>query len=240
MRLFTGTSGFSYKEWCGAFYPEGMKPDAMLDFYGERLGAVEINSSFYRMPRAEILYGWAEKVPEEFVFVLKASRRITHMARLSGADDAVSHLWKQSMALGNRRGPFLFQLPPNLRADMGRLEAFLAALPSGLRGAFEFRHDSWTDGGARELLLAANQALCIADSSKEQPADVVSSADWGYLRLRREDYTDEELTAWADTILEQPWQDVFVFFKHEEKALAPAMAMRFSNIFEGRKEHGGC
>jgi len=129
VRLRVGTSGYSYKEWRGTFYPEDLQPAEMLRFYAERLGAVEINNTFYRMPSEKVLTGWAEQVPEGFRFALKASRRITHFKRLKEAEDDVRYLTETALALGERLGPILFQLPPNLKGDTGRLEAFLAALP---------------------------------------------------------------------------------------------------------------
>jgi uncharacterized protein YecE (DUF72 family) len=233
MRLLAGTSGFSYPEWRGTFYPEGLAQSRMLHFYAEHLPAVEINSTFYRMPRGDVLARWLAEVPDTFVFVLKASQRITHQARLREAQDAVEFFWKQASSLGAQLGPLLFQLPPNLRADVQCLRDFCAALPAGCRGAFEFRHPSFRDDAVVEALAAARVALCVADPG---PTDLVATADWGYLRLRRERYSDGELRGWADRIRRQPWREVFVFFKHEDEATAPALAQRFAQIFDGRAE----
>ncbi len=141
MRCWVGTSGFSYKAWKGSFYPEDLPNDRMLAYYGERLNAVEINNTFYRMPARKVLTDWAGKVPDDFSFVLKASRKITHFKRLKNTQDELSYLVDVSSELGDRLGPMLFQLPPNLKSDVGRLRDFVSLFPEGLRAAFEFRND---------------------------------------------------------------------------------------------------
>src|SRR5438045_8986981 len=142
MNLYVGTSGYSYKEWKGTFYPEDLANEQMLRFYGERFRSVEINNTFYRMPKASVLEAWAQEVPSDFKFVLKASQRITHMQRLKDADDSVAYLLKVVAALGKRLGPLLFQLPPNFKKDAPRLKDFLARLPPDRRAALEFRPGS--------------------------------------------------------------------------------------------------
>jgi uncharacterized protein YecE (DUF72 family) len=230
MRVLVGTSGFSYKEWKGAFYPEKLKNADMLRYYGERLPTVEVNNTFYRMPKRSMLEGWRAKVPEPFRFVLKASRRITHQARLKDAEDAVQFLFRQANALGDRLGPVLFQLPPFLKKGAQRLSAFLDTVPEGRRVAMEFRHPSWYDDEVFDVLRAHDAALCVSDFEDEEDRDkaapLVATASVGYLRLRGESYTDEELSRWAQRILEQPWERAYVFFKHEEEAAAPQLALR--------------
>jgi len=218
MQVFVGTSGYAYKEWKGSFYPEDQKPAGMLRYYAERFTAVEINNTFYRMPRAEVLAGWREQAPPGFLFVLKGSQRITHVKRLKDAGEPVAFLLEAAAALGEQLGPILFQLPPNFRKDVPRLLAFLDLLPRAQPFAFEFRHPSWQDEEVREALRARNAALVCADTedSGEGGAEVVPTADWGYLRLRRCDYTDAELRPWRERILAQPWTRAFVFFKHED------------------------
>jgi uncharacterized protein YecE (DUF72 family) len=233
MRLFAGTSGFSYKEWCGIFYPQKIKPAEMLGFYSQKLSAVEINASFYRMPSPEQLSSWAKQVTPEFIFVLKASRRITHIQRLKDCKDLVEHLWSAATELESHRGPFLFQLPPNLKVDIARLETFVKELPAGMRATFEFRHPSWAEPKVEDCLRAANHALCAADTM-EAPATIVPTAEWGYLRLRRDDYGEKELGAWVDKIIAQKWNQVFVFFKHEESPDAPNIALRFAEAWRAR------
>jgi uncharacterized protein YecE (DUF72 family) len=232
MRLRAGTSGFSYKEWKGPFYPETLSDKDMLSFYAERLATVEINSTFYRMPKPAVLEGWARKVPEDFVFVLKASRRITHHARLKESSfDSLEYLWGVAGALGPHLGPILFQLPPNLKKDIERLESFLAALPKGLRAAFEFRNDSWLEDDVYDALRKGSHALCLADKDDGGALDLISTASWGYLRLRREDYSDEDLQGWLRAIESRGWDECFVFFKHEDEGAAPRLAARLLALY---------
>jgi uncharacterized protein YecE (DUF72 family) len=232
MRCHVGTSGFSYDAWKGPFYPSDLKSREMLAFYASRLGVVEINNTFYRMPRAETLEGWAHQVPEDFRFVIKAPQSITHRAKLQDTKDSVEHLWTMCAALGTRLGAILFQLPPYLRADLPRLRRFLTELPAGARVAFEFRHPSWEDPEVVEALSAARAGWCVNDSedATAEP-EIPVTADFGYLRLRRPSYTDEDLHAWADRIRAQPWSEVFVFFKHEDEGIAPRLAARFGEVF---------
>jgi uncharacterized protein YecE (DUF72 family) len=234
MRLHTGTSGFSYKAWKGAFYPEDLPDKEMLRFYGERLNAVEINNTFYRMPSVKLLDGWAAKVPDDFSFVLKASRRITHQKRLKEAEDPLAYLLETASSLGSRLGPMLFQLPPYLKKDAERLEAFVRLLPNGFRAAFEFRHESWFDESVYDVLRGREVALVTADTGDDKPAPVVVTAPYGYARLRREEYAAAELDDWAERLTDQGWNDLYVFFKHEDAGAGPRLAGRFRELAEGR------
>ena len=230
MNLYVGTSGYSYKEWKGPFYPEDLPDRQMLHFYGEQFRSVEINNTFYRMPKESVLEAWAEQVPADFKFVLKASQRITHMQRLKDAGDSVTYLIKIAAVLKDRQGPLLFQLPPNMKKDLLRLREFLALLPSEPPVAFEFRHQSWFDDETFALLRERQVALCIAEAEDGVEVPFVSTADWGYLRLRRPDYGDPELKAWGDRVREQNWRNAFVFFKHEDEGKGPQMAKRFLEL----------
>jgi uncharacterized protein YecE (DUF72 family) len=230
VRLFVGTSGFSYKEWKGSFYPEDLPASEMLRFYSERLSAVEINNTFYRMPRPELLAQWSEQVPAGFVFVLKASQQITHRKRLKEAGDSVDYFFRMAASLGDRLGPVLFQLPPNLKKDLPRLAAFLETLPAGARAAFEFRHASWFEDDVFQALSARGAALCLAED-EELETPLVSTTGWGYARLRRQDYARADLERKADMYRVQPWSDLYVFFKHEEEGRGPALAREFAEIF---------
>jgi uncharacterized protein YecE (DUF72 family) len=232
MNLYVGTSGYSYKEWKGTFYPEDLPDKEMLRFYGERFGTVEINNTFYRMPKPSVLEAWSAEVPPDFKFVLKASQRITHMQRLKDADDSVAYLLKVAVALKEQLGPLLFQLPPYLKKDLPRLKSFLELLPQERRSAFEFRHQSWFDDEVFDLLRKHQAVLCIAEAENDLEIPFVSTADWGYLRLRRPDYGDKELKAWGQRVQEQKWGDAFIFFKHEEEGKGPAMAKRFLELTE--------
>jgi len=230
MNLYVGTSGYSYKEWKGTFYPEDLPDKEWLRYYGERFRTVEINNTFSRMPKPAVLEAWATAVPADFRFVLKASQRITHMQRLKDAGDSVAYLLKVASALKERLGPLLFQLPPHLKKDVPRLRDFLALLPAEQRAAFEFRHASWFDPEVFDLLREHRAALCIAEAEDGLEVPFVATGDWGYLRLRRPDYTDAELKAWAEQVRQPGWQDVFVFFKHEDEGKGPQMAARFLEL----------
>ncbi|MEQ9400957.1 MAG: DUF72 domain-containing protein [Longimicrobiales bacterium] len=236
MHLHVGTSGYSYKEWKGSFYPDDIKNADMLRHYGERLGAVEINNTFYRLPRVSVLDGWAEQVPDTFRFSIKASRKITHFKRLKPeSKEETDYLLETVQTLGPLLGVVLFQLPPNLKKDTERLAAFLEFLPNGAPAAFEFRHDSWKDDEVYDLLRSRGAAWVCADVEDDEDdaaADepVVSTADWGYLRLRRPSYDDADLERWVGTVADQGWERAFVFFKHEDEGAGPRMASRFLEI----------
>jgi uncharacterized protein YecE (DUF72 family) len=229
-KIRIGTSGYSYPEWKGSFYPEKIAAKDMLRFYGEKFPTVEINNTFYRMPKEDVLRGWAEQVPEDFAFVIKASQRITHFKRLKECDDLLRYLFRVADALGPRLGPLLFQLPPNFKKDLPRLESFFAAMPERRRVAVEFRHASWFDDEVFEALRRQGAALCVSDTGEEPVAPLVATTDWGYLRLRRENFSDEELREWARRIREQPWSDAFVFLKHEEEGIGPKLAARLTEL----------
>ncbi|MEM5786214.1 MAG: DUF72 domain-containing protein [Syntrophobacteraceae bacterium] len=230
MNLYVGTSGYSYKEWKGAFYPVDISAKGMLHYYGERFKTVEINNTFYRMPSVGVLEAWANDVPPDFRFVLKAPRQITHIHRLKDAADSVSYLLEVAGTLKEHLGALLFQLPPNLKKDVPRLRDFLALLPPKHRVAFEFRHQSWFDEEVFELLRDHQAALCIAEAENDLEVPFVATGDWGYLRLRRPDYDDAVLRKWIHLAREQKWQDLFVFFKHEDEGKAPQLARRFIEL----------
>jgi uncharacterized protein YecE (DUF72 family) len=225
--LHVGTSGYSYPKWKGAFYPADLPADRMLAHYASRFSAVEINNTFYRMPNASVLEGWAASVPEHFRFVLKASRRITHQNRLVGAEDNLAYLYSQARALGDRLGGVLYQLPPTMRKDPARLQAFLQALPPDARAILEFRHASWLDDEIFELLRSARAGLCVADAEADLPeTPTIDITGQGYVRLRRPDYSDAELQAWRARI-RGTWASAYVIFMHEDDGEAPVLAERF-------------
>ena len=233
VRVLPGTSGFSYREWKGTFYPGDLPAGAMLAHYAERLPTVEINNTFYRLPGREAVARWAAQVPEGFVFAITANQRITHKARLGdGALETLGYLHETLEALGPHRGPILAQLPPWFRKDEERLHTFLQGAPVGLRLAFEFRHESWDDDDVRGLLAEHDAAWCVVDTGEDddQPAAVHATASWGYLRLRRAGYAERELAAWAERIAAQPWEEAFVYFKHEDEGIAPRLALRLGEL----------
>jgi uncharacterized protein YecE (DUF72 family) len=242
-----GTSGFSYPEWRGSFYPEKFPAKKMLDFYAQRLRTVELNNTFYRMPKPELLRGWAEGTPAGFLFAPKASQQITHRQKLSGSTDSTEYLFRALTALGEKLGPVLFQLPPFLRKDLPRLTDFLALIPRGTRVAFEFRHASWFDDAVYQALAEREVALCIADS-EELATPLVATTHWGYLRLRRMDYDDAAVALWAGRLRPHPetgpreptdqkasaatgfarWESAFIYFKHEEAGQGPVLAAKLA------------
>lgn len=230
MDMFVGTSGYSYKEWRGRFYPEKMKPDAMLRFYAERFDTVEVNNSFYRMPDPEMLANWALNVPGRFEFAVKAPRRITHIKRLRDADEDVAEFVRRASVLGQRLGPLLFQLPPFAKLDLPLLDDFLARVPPGLRLAFEFRHASWFVDEVYAALRRRDAMLCVAQAD-ELEVPLVATSTCGYLRLRSLDYDDASLRGWAERIAAEPWQRAYVYFKHEDEALGPKFAQRFRALW---------
>ena len=222
MRVLAGTSGFSYPEWRGTFYPQDLADDRMLRYYAERLPSVEINNTFYRMPRAELLERWKAEVPDSFCFGVKAPRRITHIARLKDCGEEVEYLYRVLGVFGERLGPTLFQLPPFLKKDVELLQSFLACLPKTALPAFEFRHASWFDDEVYDALRSAGAALVGGDADEGPPPPLVATADWGYLRLRSPAYDEAGIAAWSERIKAQPWTRAFVYFKHE--SLGPSYA----------------
>lgn len=232
MRLLTGTSGYAYKEWKGGLYPEELAPSGMLRYYSERFAAVEINNTFYRMPSESVLRQWAEEVPDGFTFAVKAPQQITHRKRLKDVDEPVRLLQDIAGALGKRLGPILFQLPPNLKKELSRLEAFLDLWPRDARIAFEFRNASWLEDDVFDVLRSHGAALCIAHG-EALDTPVVATADWGYVRLRQVTYEEADLDAWVREIRSQDWREAFVFFKHEDTGTGPTLARRFEEIYRG-------
>lgn len=230
MKIYTGTSGYSYKEWKGKFYPEKISPKEMLRFYSERLNSVEINNTFYHMPTENVLSSWAGQVADNFVFALKAPQIITHLKRLKNVEEETEYLFRTLSVLKQKLGPVLFQFPASFRADKHALEDFLSLIPGNVPCAFEFRSPSWLVAEILDLLRERGCSLCIADTEEHPANEIINTAPWGYLRLRRSDYTDADLALWLEKISSQKWEKAFVFFKHEEGAGGAEMAMRFREL----------
>ncbi|HYE02864.1 MAG TPA: DUF72 domain-containing protein [Phycisphaerales bacterium] len=230
MDLHVGTSGYSYPEWKGSFYPADLPAKRMLRYYAERFDTVEMNNTFYRAPTPAGVRAWAAEVPESFRFVLKAPQRITHFQRLKGAEESLAQFLGAAAALGPRLGPILFQLPPNMKKDVPRLRDFLGLLPASGKAAFEFRHSSWFDPDVLGLLRARRAALCLAEADEGAEAPFQATAPWGYLRLRRAEYADADLSTWARRVRDAGWSEVFVFFKHEDAGTGPRFARRFLEL----------
>lgn len=233
MDLRVGTSGYAYKEWCGTFYPEKLPQARMLAAYAERLATVEINNTFYRMPTPDLLARWAGEVPDGFTFALKAPQRITHIGRLKNVEDPVDQFLRCAAALGPKLGPLLFQAPPNFRKDLDRLRAMAPLLPRERRAAFEFRHPSWHDEETFAVLRENGWALVAADTDEDpEPAPIVATADWGYLRLRRVAYDDGAMRQWVERLRTQPWREADVYFKHEDSGTGPRFALALREIWD--------
>lgn len=234
MAVFIGTSGYKYPEWRGSFYPEKFPTGKMLPYYAERFSTVEINYTFYRMPNAKTITGWQAETPAEFVFALKAPKRITHDARLKDVDEPLRYFVDTARSLGPKLGPFLFQLPPSFRKDLGSLGDLLALLPPGCRAAFEFRHASWFSEDTYGLLRTRNAALCVADTDNGT-TPMVTTATFGYFRLRDEGYSAGDLHEWSWTVqrLQAHWQDTFIYFKHEESGTGPDLARELRALLTG-------
>lgn len=230
MNLFVGTSGYSYKEWKGSFYPEKLPAKDMLAYYATRLPAVEINNTFYRLPQKSVLENWKDQVPESFRFSVKASQRITHFKRLNDVSNETNYLLETAAALGDRLGPVLFQLPPNMKKDLPRLESFLQNLPPETKATWEFRHPTWLEDDVLKLLTRHNQPLCISDTDDLPVNHVDKTANWGYLRLRRFNYSAENLVEWLQRVRDQNWDYAYVFFKHEDEGTGPKLAGEFLRL----------
>ncbi len=233
MNVLVGTSGWSYKEWKGSFYPAKLPAEEMLRFYSGHFHTVEVNNSFYRIPAERVLANWAEQVPETFRFVLKASRRITHNNRLLDEDGSLGYFLRAINPLGARMGPTLFQLPPTFKREVDRLRNFLALLPRRWAAAFEFRHDSWFVDEVYDLLRERDVPLVAVDEDETEGrgSPLVATASWGYLRLRRSAYDRTALEAWTRRIRANPWTEAYVFLKHEDGSpTGPAAAGEMGEI----------
>ena len=230
MKLHVGTSGYSYREWKGNFYPEDLSAKEMLSYYSRRLPAVEINNTFYRLPQPSMIENWRDQVPAHFRFSIKATQRITHIKRLKNCADETKYLIETAALLEERLGVVLFQLPPNSKKDAERLKDFLGLLPDDTRAAFEFRHESWFDDEILDLLRAKSCALVASDTDEKPLIEIISTAAWGYLRLRKTNYEASDLVEWMKRVKNQKWKDAFIFFKHEDEGVGPKLAAQFLEL----------
>lgn len=225
--LHVGTSGYSYPKWKGSFYPRDLASTQFLAFYADRFSTVEINNTFYRFPTETLLIGWRDGTPDRFSFAIKANQRITHKGRLKGVQELTADFVERCHRLDDKLGPILFQLPPYLRRDDRRLTHFLASLPPGPRYAIEFRHESWYDEATFCALRDAGVAFCVAEA-EETAAPRLATAEFAYLRLRKESYQPKELRDWRSWIEEQlkRGRDVYAYLKHDEAGVSPELALR--------------
>ena len=234
MNLYAGTSGYSYKEWKGSFYPETLAAKDMLAYYASKLPAVELNNTFYRLPQRSMVESWKAQVPENFRFSVKAARTITLFRRLKDAGDLTKKMLETLSAFGDRLGAVLYRLPDDMEKDLQRLETFLKTLPPHPRAAFDFRHPTWfDDDDVLELLRSENRALCISDRDERPVSHIDKTADWGYVRLRRVNYSTAELREWISRMKAQDWKHAFVFFKHEDEGTGPRLASEFIRLNYG-------
>jgi len=225
MSIFVGTSGYNYPEWKGSFYPADLAAAKMLPYYAARFPTVEINYTFYRMPSVKLLTGWTRQVPPSFKFTLKAPRRITHDSKLQRCEDALQAFCRTSRTLGSKLAVLLFQLPPNLKKDVPRLTTFLSLLPTDHRAAFEFRNDTWFADDVYAALRSVGAALCLSEREDNAPPPMVETAAWGYVRLRLEAYSDDELRRWSERLAATSWSAIHVYFMHEPTAPAYARTL---------------
>jgi uncharacterized protein YecE (DUF72 family) len=230
MNLYAGTSGYSYKEWKGSFYPANLAAKDMLSYYATKLPAVELNNTFYRLPQPGMIASWKAQVPENFRFSVKASQGITHFRRLKDAAEATKRMLDIVSGLGDRLATVIYRMPEDLEKDLKRLESFLKHLPPNPPTVFDFRHPSWFDDEVRQLLRSQNRALCISDTDELPVSRIDKTADWGYVRLRRVNYSTAELRDWISRMKDQDWKTAFVFFKHEDEGTGPRLAAEFINL----------
>lgn len=232
MKLYIGTSGYSYKEWKGNFYPEKIKNEEMLKFYSAQFNSVEINNTFYRVPKKEVIQNWAKQVPKDFKFSVKASRNITHIKKLKDAESDLKYFIENVKELKSKLGILLIQLPPSFSKNLERLRLFTESLPEKINAAFEFRHPTWFDEEVYELLKEKKFSMCLSQTDEEPDVKLINTASYAYLRLRKTDYSKKEINEWWKKIQEGGWDEVFVFFKHEDGGLGPKFARQLIEISE--------
>jgi uncharacterized protein YecE (DUF72 family) len=230
MKLYVGTSGYSYKEWKGSFYPQDISASQMLSYYASHLPAVELNNTYYRLPEHSTVENWRTQVPKNFRFSVKAPQSITLFRRLKDVGWQTKRLLETASVLEDRLGALLFRMPEDMKKDLERLESFLKELPKDTPAAFEFRHQTWFDDEVFELLRSYNRVLVVSDTDEIPTNHIDKTADWGYVRLRRVRYSKADLAAWVKRIRAQKWKTAFVFFKHEDEGTGPKLAAQFINL----------
>ena len=228
--IYVGTSGYSYKEWKGSFYPENIPAKEMLSFYASHFQSVELNNTFYRLPQKSMIESWKAQVPDNFRFTMKASQLITHFKRLKDAGRETKMMLERITAFEDRLGVVLFRLPPDMKKDIRRLEALLKHLPADIRVAFQLEDPTWFDDDVLALLRSQNRALAVVDTEEMPAAHIRNTSDWGYMRLRRVKYSKSELKKWIARMRAQEWTNTYVFFKHEDEGTGPKLAAQFLGL----------
>lgn len=229
MKLWIGTSGYSYPEWKGSFYPADISTKKMFGYYSERFPTVEINATFYRMPTDKLVTGWVESAPAGFRYTFKAPKVITHIKRLKDCTDHLTFFLGRADRLGAHRAALLFQLPPFMKKDVPLLKDFLSLVGREHRAAFEFRNATWHEDDVYTALSDAGAALCVADSEK-MTTPLVATASWGYFRLRDEGYERADIARWHAQIAAQKWEEAYVYFKHEDAGKGAQFALQLKEI----------
>jgi uncharacterized protein YecE (DUF72 family) len=238
MAIIVGTSGWQYSQWKGLFYPKDVPQRDWLPFFSERFPAVEINNTFYMLPREEVFDGWRKRSAEGFTFAVKASRYITHVRRLRDCREPLRRFWTNTRHLGPKLGPVLFQLPPNLRADLDLLRSFIDLLPKDMRAAFEFRHPTWESGEVHEALDRVGCALVLADRPGARVAPVITGG-WSYVRFHQgrrmaPGYPREKLRRWAKRLAGIESAETWVFFNNDPQGAAVRDAVTLTDLLAGR------
>jgi uncharacterized protein YecE (DUF72 family) len=235
-----GTSGWSYNDWRGRFYPEEISQKKWLPFYAQHFSTVEINMTFYRYPKPETLKGWLDKVPEDFKFTLKANRQITHRKRIKGVKNEVRYFYTLADSLHYKLGCILFQLPPSLTFDLVLLEEFLSSLSPKYKNVIEFRHESWYQDEVYKLLKSYNVIFCTVSSAKV-PKNVVETAENAYFRFHgltggyKYSYSEEELEKWAEIIRKTKVMECYVYFNNDYHAHAVENCRALRKLLQNRQ-----
>ena len=232
-----GTSGWSYTDWRGRFYPEDIPQREWLPFYAQHFTTVEINMTFYRFPKPETLHGWLEKSPAHFSFTLKANRQITHLKKIKGVKSQVRYFYILADTLREKLGCILFQLPPSITLDLSLLEDFLSTLSPHYKNVIEFRHESWHTEEVYKLLQSHNVTFCVV-SSKQVPKTVVETSETSYFRFHgltgghTYNYPDEELEEWAESIKKTKSKECFIYFNNDYHAYAVLNCKKLSQLLK--------
>lgn len=239
MQIYLGTSGWQYRDWKGDFYPPKLKQAEWLEHYSERFQTVEVNNTFYRLPERKTFEDWAARTPDDFVFVVKASRYLSHIKRLQDASEPVQRLMERATGLGKKLGPVLVQLPPNLKKDIGGLDETLAVFGHSVRVAFEFRHETWFDDETKGVLGKHGAAFCLADRGSRLITPLWRTASWIYLRFHEGRANPRPcygrggaLQSWVERLasIGQKGDDIYVYFNNDTRGCAIRDSIQFASL----------